>query len=43
MPPNANRFVDSVFFSYRGASRDDEARFTQLEDNLTKALVNTMR
>ncbi len=43
MPSTANRFVDSVFFSYRGASRDDESRLTQLEDNLTKAIVNTMR
>lgn len=43
MSRTLNRFVDSVFFSYRGASRDDEARLVQLEDNLTKALINTMR
>lgn len=43
MAPTSSAFVDSVFFSYRGAARDDDARLTQLEDNLTKALVNTMR
>ena len=33
----------NLFYSYRGANTDDVDRDRQLENNLTKALINTLK
>lgn len=38
----SRRYIENVFYSFRGSSESPEAAARQIEDNLTKALVNTL-